>query len=204
MSGPADPLWPDSGPATYNYIQPMNRLFAKRHNARRERGDGQSASSKSKKQSMVFGEYDDDAGYDGPNMLTAHIRVKTTEDIKEVIHCLEYEDGAGLMSITRKPHQETDSSAKMKFFNVPRDTDIGGLAVAFQALLKSAQKSMLKAGKLDHNQIDILPKFMINFKQQRKGKNRSKEDEILSLKNVPGYKLNECPVIEVEMGDEDF
>ena len=103
-------------------------------------------------------------------MLTAHIRVKTTEDIKEAIHFLEYEDGARLMTITWKPYQETDSSAKMKFFNVPRDTDIGGLAVAFQALLKSAQKSMLKAGKLDHNQIDVLPPFTITFKQQKKGK----------------------------------
>ena len=38
VSGPDDPLWPDSGPATYNYIQPTNRLFAKRHNSRKEGG----------------------------------------------------------------------------------------------------------------------------------------------------------------------
>ena len=108
---------------------------------------------------LVSTYYDDDTGYDGPNMLTAHIRVRTTEDIKEAIHCLEYEDGARMMSITWKPHQETDSSAKMS------DTDSGGLAVALQVLVKLAQKSKLRAGKLDHNQVDVLPSFTITFKQ---------------------------------------
>ena len=128
----------------------------------------------------------------------------TDENVIDALQCLEYEDGADAMTIMWKPHQDTDSSTKMKLFNVPRDTDIGGLALALDTLLKSSQRTLLRAGKLDFNHMDELPIFTIAFKQQRKGKSRTKEDEMLSLNKVPGYKSNGCSVIEVEMGDEDF
>ena len=201
VSGPDDPHWPVSGPATYQYIQPTNKYFARRHNARKERGEGKSATAESKQQTTAFGEFNDDAGYSGPNMLSTYVRVMTDENVIDALQCLEYEDGADAMTIMWKPHQDTDSSTKMKLFNVPRDTDIGGLALAIDTLLKSAQRTLLRAGKLDFNHMDELPIFTIAFKQQRKGKSRTKEDEMLSLNKVPGYKSNGCLVIEVEMGD---
>ena len=65
-------------------------------------------------------------------------------------------------------------------------------------------RTLLRAGKLDVDQVDEIPNFTIMFRQQRKGKIRTKEDEMLSLNKVPGYKANGCPVMEVEMGDQDF
>ena len=204
VSGPDDPHWPVSGPETCQYIHPINKGFARRHNAQKGRGEGKSGTAESKQQTMTFGEFNDDAGYVGPNMLSTYVRVLTDENVTDALQCLEYEDGADSMIIMLKPHQGTDSSTKMKLFNVHRDTDVGGLALALDTLLKYSQRILLKAGKLDVNHVDELPNFTISFRQQRKGKSRTKEEEMLSLNKVPGYKNSGCPVVEIEMGDEDF
>jgi hypothetical protein len=188
VSGPDDPKWPVSGPETYNYVQPTNKYFARRHNARRERGEGQKGTTKSKQQATVYGKFNDDAAYEGPNMFSAYIRVMTDENVMEALQCLEYEDGAAYVTISYKPHQEANSSTKIKLYNVPRDTEVGGMALAFDSLLRKAQQTLLKAGKLEVNQVDEIPTFIITFRQQRKGKNRTKKDRMLSLNKVPSYK----------------
>ena len=108
------------------------------------------------------------------------------------------------MNIMMKPHQAVSSGPKLRLFNVHRDTDMGGLALALDTMLKECQLSMLRAGKMDVNDVDEFEQFSLTFRQQKKGPNRSEEDKKLSLNNLENYRLYGCAVAEVEMSDEGF
>ena len=95
-------------------------------NARRQNGGGETnreTISKSKK----IGNFDNDAGYKGPNMLTMTIKVIFEEDdVREALEILKYETDAGMIHVSWKQHQKVDSSPRYLFYNVHRDTCIGG------------------------------------------------------------------------------
>ena len=175
-------------------------MFARRHDAQRTNGSVQSWNNNTKKKAFTFGEYDDDAGYEGPNILNAFIRVITDVNLKEALVCLEYAEDAGMISITWKLHQEADSGAKLKSSNMPCNKEIGDIALALQAMPSLAQNLMLQARKLDHYEMDEFPKMTITFKQKRKERNRIKDDEILSLNKMEACRISGCLVQQVQQG----
>ena len=88
------------------------------------------------KNSFTYGEFDDDAVYTGPSVLKAMMRVRTGGNLMTAPEMLEYSNEAGMMAIMWKPHQAVSSGPKLKLFNVHRDTDDGGLALALDTMLK--------------------------------------------------------------------